>query len=138
MNLTRFAFLSTTAALAVLCAVPEGAAQSSDDIYFDTPQTLEFQVRVAVAPGTQQVYCYQQDRQRLVGTRVGSSGTVSVPISLPDPVIRCTACNSVGCSTLSPNSAVVVATDPLDMDGNSVVDVRDLNMCWVRVREVIF
>jgi len=137
MNLLRLPILSIAATAAVLCAAPEGAAQSGD-IFFDTTEPLQFQVRVAVSPGTQQVTCYQSDQLRVVGSSAASTSTVTVPISLPGPRVRCSACNSVGCSTLSPNAAVVVPVDPLDMDGNTIVDVRDMTMCYMRLREAIY
>src|SRR5262245_37868456 len=121
-----------------LFAAPLGAAAQSN-ITFNTPQTLEFTVRMSIAPGTQQVYCYQENQLSVVGTKNVSSGSqVTVPVSLPDPVIRCSACNASGCSALSSNAAVVVAADPLDFDLNRVVDVRDMTMCYAKIRDRIY
>jgi hypothetical protein len=123
--------------LALLAAPPGAAAQS--DITIPTPDTLEFLVRMSIAPGTQQVYCYQQDQLRVVGTTSVTSGSkITVPVSLPDPVIRCAACNASGCSSLSSNAAVVVAADPLDFDLSGAIDVRDMLMCYAKVRDRIY
>ncbi|HXZ83971.1 MAG TPA: hypothetical protein VEI82_00655 [Myxococcota bacterium] len=121
--------------LAPLCA----AAQSSSDIVIDTPETLQFRLRMSIAPGTQQVYCYQQDRMQVVGSvNVSSGSTAYVPVVLPDPIIRCSACNAYGCSSLSPNAAVLVGADPLDIDHNGKVDVSDMLTCMQRIRDQIY
>ena len=121
-----------------LLAAPFGAAAQSN-ITLSTPETLQFNIRVSIAPGTQQVYCYQEDKLTLIGTKIITSGSqVFVPVSLPDPVIRCTACNSSGCSTLSSNAAVVLAADPLDLDLNGVVNVTDIVMCSSKIRDAIY
>ena len=135
MRLLRNMCLSLT-----LFAAPLGAAaQGPDDIIIDSPETLEFQVNMAITAGTQQVYCYQQDQLRVVGSvNISAGSTATVPVSLPDPVIRCTACNTWGCSSLSPNSVVVVASDPLDFDDNSIIDVRDMVMCVSEVQDRIY
>ena len=129
--------LALTAAF--LCAAHDSAAQGAADIPFDAPQTFQFQVRVAVSPGTERVFCYQEDQFRVVGTSAAVSGsTTSVLITLPELSVRCAACNSWGCSSLSPNAAVVVAADPLDFDLNTLVDVRDMVMCYARIRDRIY
>lgn len=120
------------------CAAPLAAVAQSN-ITIDMPLTLEYQLRMSIAPGTQQVYCYQQDRLVVVGSvNVPAGSTATVPISIPDPVIRCSACNSYGCSSLSPNAAVVVAADPLDRDQNGLIDVRDIVMCSREINWEIF
>ena len=137
--LGRFATAAAVAAAALLCATGNARAQSSSDIHFELGQAVAFQVRLAISPGTDQVYCYQSDRLRVIGSTTNTaSSTVSVPIVVPDPVIRCSACNAWGCSSLSPNSAVVTPSHPLDIDQNEVVDVRDMSMCVSRIRDYIF
>jgi hypothetical protein len=115
------------------------AAQTPGDINISGGEHLEFQVRMSISPGTEQVYCYQQDRLRVVGSvNIVSGSDAVVPIALPDPVIRCSACNTFGCSSLSSNSAVVVTTDPLDFDQSGVINVNDLLMCYDEVRNRIY
>jgi hypothetical protein len=135
MRLLRNLCLSLT-----LFVAPLGAkAQGTGDIIIDSPETLEFEVRTAITPGTQQVYCYQQSQLRVVGSVNTSGGsTATIPVALPDPVIRCAACNAWGCSSLSTNSVVVVAADRLDFDLNTVVDVRDMLMCISEVQDRIY
>lgn len=131
--------LSAAAAIVLLCATGNAWAQSTSDITFRLGQPAAFQVRLAISPGTEQVYCYQSDRLRVIGSTTSTtSSTVSVPIVIPDPIIRCSACNSVGCSSLSPNAAVVTPTHPLDIDQNTVIDVRDMTMCVARIRDVLY
>jgi hypothetical protein len=131
--------LAAAAAIALLCATGNAWAQSASDITFDLGQPAMYQVRLAVSPGTQHVYCYQADRLQVIGSATTPAGsTISVPIVLPDPVIRCAACNSYGCSSLSPNAAVVQPTDPLDVDQNSVVNVTDMVMCVAKIRDVLY
>lgn len=131
--------LAAAAAAALLCAAGNAWAQSPSDITFELGQPAAFQVRLAISPGTEHVYCYQADRLRVIGSTTNvASSTVSVPIVLPDPVIRCAACNSWGCSSLSPNAAVVTPSNPLDLDQNEVIDVRDMSMCVSRIRDVIY
>jgi hypothetical protein len=123
-----------------LCFIPLPAtSQTPGDINIPGGEHLEFQVRMSISPGTEQVYCYQQDRLRVVGSiNVAAGSNAVVPIALPDPVIRCAACNTWGCSSLSSNSAVVVPTDPLDFDQSGVVNVLDLLMCYEEVRQRIY
>lgn len=126
-------------ALALLCLPLPATAQSPSDISIPGGENLEFLVRMSISPGTQQVYCYQQDRLRVVGSiNVTAGSSAVVPISLPDPVIRCAACNTWGCSSLSPNSAIVVPADPLDLDQSGAIDVLDMLMCYDEVRQKIY
>jgi hypothetical protein len=136
-SLGRFAAIAAVAAATLLCAT--GNARAQGDIHFDLGQPAAFQVHLAISPGTDQVYCYQSDRLRVIGSTTNTaSNTVSVSIVVPDPVIRCSACNAWGCSSLSPNSAVVTPTHPLDIDQNEVVDVRDMTMCVSKIRDYIY
>ena len=63
---------------------------------------------------------------------------VAVRILMPDPEIRCVACNGAGCSDLSPNAAVVAAVDVLDRNRSGQIDVSDMVMCVNEIRENIF
>jgi len=137
--MNAFETLTAVVAGAVLCAAGNARAQSPSDITFPLGQPTGFQVKLALSPGTQQVYCYQADRLQVVGyTTNVTTETASVPIVVPDPIIRCAACNNYGCSSLSQNAAVVTPTDPLDIDGNSTIDVRDMMMCVARIRDAIY
>ena len=121
-----------------LLAAPFGAAAQSD-ISLPIPQTLQFSLRMSIAPGTQQVYCYQQDQLRVIGLKNVTSGSqIVVPVVVPNPVIRCSACNAAGCSSLSSNAAVVLSADPLDMDLNGLVNVTDMVMCAAKIRDRIY
>jgi hypothetical protein len=129
-----------TLCLSLALLAPLGAvAQSSSDIVIDNPQTLQFRLRMSISPGTQQVVCYQQDRMQMVGSvNVSSGSTAYVPVVLPDPIIRCSACNAYGCSSLSANAAVLVAADPLDVDHSGKVDVSDMLTCVQQIRDKIY
>jgi hypothetical protein len=134
MKMFRFMSLSL-----VLLSLPWAGAAGPSDIVIENPQPLEFQLRMSIAPGTEQVYCYQQDRQQVVGTtRVSAGSSATVAVSMPDPVIRCTACNAYGCSSLSPNAAVVVGGQTLDFNRNGRVDVGDMLTCVEMVREQLY
>jgi hypothetical protein len=118
-----------------LCA----AAQGPSDIVLETPETLEFGLRMSIAAGTQRVLCYQLEEYQVVGSANVTAGNIAtVPIALPDPVIRCAACNDWGCSTLSSNAAVLIPANPLDFDLSGGVDVNDMLMCYARIRDEIY
>jgi hypothetical protein len=133
MHPLRHLCLSLALATIPLCA----AAQN--DIVIETPETLAFNLRMSIATGTQRVYCYQIAQEVVVGSvNVSSGSTAIVPIALPDPVIRCAACNSWGCSSLSPNAAVLVLSHPLDFDLSGAVTVNDMLVCYSRIQQEIF
>src|SRR5262245_15345080 len=131
--------LARAVLLLALVGAPLGAAAQSGDIRLSTEETLEYQLRMSVAPGTQQVYCYQQNQLLVVGSVNISSGTTAVvPVSLPNPVIRCAACNTWGCSSLSSNSAVVLARDRLDLNEDGKVNVSDMVSCVSQIQQQIY
>jgi hypothetical protein len=121
-----------------LATIPLGAP-AQNDIVIETDEPFAFDLRMSISAGTQSVYCYQLMDEVVVGSVTVSAGsTAIVPVTLPDPVIRCAACNSWGCSTLSPNAAVLVPSNPLDLDLNGLVTVTDILVCSKRIQEEIF
>ena len=126
-----------------LCAAPLcAAAQDPEDIVIANPQTLEFELNISISPGTEVVNCYQEDQLRPVGSvSIDSGETARVPVALPDPVIRCTACNTFGCSSLSPNAAILVrpaSSESLDFNDNGEIEVGDMIECVAMIRDAIF
>jgi hypothetical protein len=116
-------------------------AQLPENVIVDDPDPFMFQLRVQVGSGTDRVQCFVEGDSQIVGSAEVAGGTeaiVAVPILMPDPAIRCVACNGAGCSDLSPNAAVVAAVDVLDRNRSGHIDVSDMIMCVNEIRDNIF
>ena len=124
--------MRTILALLALAALPTAAQAQDDDetIYLEPELPLEFNLTVDVASGTEEVICYQEPLEPVaVGSlEVDAAGAVVVPISIPDPVVRCTACNQAGCSEFSPNRGLVAIRQShrFDFNNDGVIDVSDI------------
>ena len=107
------------------------------DILLELEKPLEFNLDVELDAGTEEVHCYQEPLEPVsvgsVKLRRGNKDRTTIPISIPEPRIRCTACNTFGCSEFSPNAGVVGVREShlLDRTNDGRINVNDI-IAWAR------
>ena len=112
-------------------------AQSDEgDILLELDKPLAFNLDIELDPGTKEVLCYQEPLEPVTVGSVklyNNEARATVPISIPEPRIRCTACNMFGCSEFSPNAGVVGIREShlLDRTNDGRINVNDM-IAWAR------
>jgi hypothetical protein len=126
----------TLASLALF--VGAASAQSRDaDILLELERPLDFNLEVELAPGTEEVVCHQEPLDPVqvgnVKVRRADEPRATISISIPEPRIRCMACNTYGCSEFSPNAGVVAVhqANLLDRTNDGKINVNDM-IAWAR------
>ncbi len=124
-------------AMLVLLAPAAAPGQAIDtDIYLEPDAPLDFNLTVEPADGTEEIICFQEPLEAIeVGSVVVDRGErmAVVPISIPEMVVRCTACNQFGCSEFSPNRGVITVRQShlFDFDNDGAINVADI-LGWAR------